>query len=140
MKTVYSLRDDHKHIADVQEASLSSKPFGLKPTQGLFGSASWWKNIENGIIPLTQFTGFITKLFRSGMHNEYLCFEMIMPNGRTLDYDCKVMNSKDRKLYQVGSKIEISFVFQTLKTPIKVGTDYETEVKCLIEIRVEEKS
>jgi hypothetical protein len=138
MKTVYSLRDDKKQIADVQEASLSPKPFGLKATQGLFGSDIWRQNIQTGKIPLIQFTGIITKLMRTGMHNEYPCFEMKLANGETFDYDCKVMNRADRKLYQVGNKIKISFVFQPLKKTIETPSGFQKDVRCLIEIRVEE--
>ena len=137
MKTVYSLRDDKKDIADVQEASLSPKPFGLKADQGLFGSEIWWENIQNGKIPLIQFAGTITKLFFSGMDYEP-CFEMIMPNGKTFEYDCLVNQKADRKFYQVGNKVEILFVLQPLKTPIETPAGLEKDVRCLIEIKIEE--
>jgi len=137
MKTVYNLRDDVKHIADVQEASLSPKPFGLKAKQGLYGSEVWWQNIEEGKIPLIKFKGKITKLFTSGMDYEP-CFEMKMADGKTFEYDCVATKKSDKKLFQVGNDVEISFVFHPLKTPIETPTGFQKDVRCLIEIRIQE--
>ena len=140
MKTVYCLREDRDHIAAVQTASLGPKPFGLKPTDGLFGSDIWWQNIETGVIPLVRLAGTITRLFRVGMHNDTECFEMVMPDGRTFQYDCKVAHRKDRKLYQVGRKVEFSYVRQDLKKPAMTTTGeiHDTHSRCIIEIKIDE--
>jgi hypothetical protein len=41
MKIAYRLRDNAKHIAQVQKATLTTDDFGIEPTDGLFGSAEW---------------------------------------------------------------------------------------------------
>ena len=49
--TVYDLHDDHQRIRWMQEATMTTRDFGLEPTHGLFGSNGWWLNIENGNLP-----------------------------------------------------------------------------------------
>ena len=49
MKIAYKLRDDPKHIAQVQKATLTTDDFGIEPTDGLFGSPEWWDRIANGV-------------------------------------------------------------------------------------------
>ena len=139
MKTVYSLRDQRDYIVQVQAASLSSKPFGLKITHGLFGSEEWWRNIETGVIPVIGYAGTITRLFRAGMHNESECFEMLTNDGRSFQYDCKATDKKDRKLYRVGARIELSFVLQELKQPVLTieGKVHDTHSRSLIEAKIE---
>ena len=139
MKIVYSLRDDRDYIAKVQAASLSPKPFGLKATDGLFGSEQWWRNIEAGIIPLIRFSGTITRLVRTGMHNESESFEMLTPDGTSFKYDCIAADRRDRKLYRVGSRVELSFVRQELKQPVMTTTGevHDTHSRSLIEIRID---
>src|SRR5258708_8855627 len=41
MELVYRLKDDPKHIAQVQKATLTTDNFGVEPTHGLFGSSEW---------------------------------------------------------------------------------------------------
>jgi hypothetical protein len=138
-KTVYSLRADRDYIAKVQAASLSPKPFGLKATNGLFGSGEWWQNIETGVIPLIRFSGTITRLLRTGMHNESESFEMLSADGKNFQYDCVAADRKDRKLYQVGSRVELSFVRQELKQPVltTTGEVRDTHSRSLVEIKID---
>jgi hypothetical protein len=140
MKIVYSLREDLDHIAAVQAAVRSPKPFGFKATNALFGSDIWWQNIDTGIIPLVRLTGTIARLFRAGMQNESECFEMIMPDGQTFQYDCKVAHRKDRKLYQVGRKVEFCYVQQELKRPVMTTTGEvcDTHSRSIISIKIDE--
>ena len=140
MKTIYHLRQDHKHIENVQAASLSSKPFGLKVVNGLFGSEDWWHNVDTGVIPLIRHTGTITRLFRAGMHNESECFEIVGSDGQIFHYDCIALNRRDRKLYKVGAYVELVFVRQELKQPVltTTGDIYDTHSRCLIEVRIKE--
>jgi hypothetical protein len=139
MKTVYSLREQHDYIAQVQTASLSPKPFGLKATHGLFGSEEWWRNIETGVIPLTRYSGTITRLLRTGMHNESQSFELLTDDGQTFQYDCVAADRRDRKLYRVGARVELSFVSQELKQPVRTTTGeiHDTHSRSLIEARVD---
>lgn len=138
MKTVYSLRNRHDHIAQVQAASLSPKPFGLKATHGLFGSAEWWCNVEAGVIPVIRYSGTVTRLFRAGLHNESECFEMVMEDGQIFQYDCMATDKRNRKLYRVGARVELSFVLQELKQPVRTTTGevHDTHSRSLIEAKV----
>lgn len=139
MKTVYHLRDDGVHIADVQAATLSPKPFGLKATRGLFGSDEWWRNIETGVIPLIRYSGTITRLLRTGMHNESQSFELVTDDGQTFQYDWVAADRRDRKLYRVGARVELFFVSQELKQPVRTTTGevHHTFSRSLIEARVD---
>ena len=138
VKTIYNLREDRGRIAKAQAASLSSKPFGLKATHGLFGSEEWWHNLETGVIPLIRRTGNITRLFRAGMHNESQCFEMGVTGGQKFQYDCVAMDRTDRAVYKVGAYIELLFVEEELKQPVLTasGAVYDTHSHILIEIRI----
>ena len=139
MKTVYNLREDRDYVAKVQAASLSPKPFGLKATDGLFGSDQWWHNVETGVIPRIRVTGVIARLLRTGMHNESESFEMLTSDGKSFQYDCIAADHRDRKLYQVGSRIELSFVRQELKQPVMTTTGevHDTHSRSLIEIKID---
>jgi hypothetical protein len=139
MKTVFKLRDQRDYIAKVQAASLSPKPFGLKATHGLFGSEEWWRNIETGVIPVMRYSGTITRMFRAGMHNESECFEMVTEDGQSFQYDCIAADRRDRKLYRVGARVELSFVSQELKQPVRTTTGevHDTHSRSLIEARVD---
>jgi len=141
MKTIYHLRKDAEHIAKAQAASLSPKPFGLNATHGLFCSEEWWENIEAGVIPRIQKTGTITRIFRAGMHNESQCFEMVCQDGGKFEHDCIAANRKDRKLYRVGVRIELTFVESELKRPVLYtdGRIANTHSSSLIEVRIEEE-
>lgn len=138
VKTIYQLREDRELIADIQAASLSPKPFGFKPVNGLFASDEWWHNLDVGVIPLIRYAGTITRLFRSGMHYESECFEILNSDGQTFQYDLIALNSRDRKLYKVGAYVELAFVRQELKHPLLTATGdiYDTHARCLIEVRI----
>lgn len=138
METIYHLREDREQIANTQAASLSAKPFGLKPTDGLFASDEWWHNLDVGVIPVLRYAGSITRLFRSGMHNESECFEIVRSDGQTFRYDCIASNRRDRKRYKVGAYVELAFVRQELKQPVltTTGDIYDTHALCLIEVRI----
>lgn len=61
MKTIYYLQEDQERIANTQAASLSAKPFGLKPVDGLFASDEWWHKIDAGVIPVIR--GFVQNVY-----------------------------------------------------------------------------
>ena len=48
IKLAYRLRDNAKHIAHAQKATLTTDDFGIEPTDGLFGSAEWWNRVASG--------------------------------------------------------------------------------------------
>jgi len=45
---IYDLSLDSREIEQVQQATLNTKDYGLKPIPALFGSPEWWKSIESG--------------------------------------------------------------------------------------------
>lgn len=139
VKTIYHLREDRERIANSQAASLSPKPFGLKPVDGLFASDQWWHNLDKGVIPIIRYAGTITRVFRSEIENGPQCFE-ILSDGNPFQYNCVASSRRDRKLYKVGAYVELAFVRQELKRPvvIKAGEAYDTHVLCLVEVRITE--
>ena len=46
MITIYLLRLDKEQIRRVQEATKTTKEWGIEPTHGLFGSPEWWDHIH----------------------------------------------------------------------------------------------
>ena len=63
MKIAYRLRDNAKHIAQVQKATLTTDDFGIEPTDGLFGSAEWRNRIASGELTVHTLRGTITERF-----------------------------------------------------------------------------
>jgi hypothetical protein len=63
MKIAYRLRDNAKHIAQVQKATLTTDDFGIEPTDGLFASAEWWNRIASGELTVHTLRGTITEQF-----------------------------------------------------------------------------
>ena len=114
MIVVYRLKDDVKHIADVQKAILTTEDYGIKITHGLFGSPEWWKNIDNGTLPLQTLKGKITRVYMSG-HNDYPEFEIVTEDGHkesfTREAETEVLDAE----YQPGREVEIDFVRQQPK-------------------------
>jgi len=63
---VYDLKNNNHYMEDIQNATLKSDKFGLKITNGLFGSNEWWEAIDRGSIKKYTVEGVITKIFMSG--------------------------------------------------------------------------
>ena len=78
-------------------------------------------------------------MFRTGMHNESQSFELLTDDGQTFQYDCVAADPRDRKLYRVGARVELSFVRQELKQPILTITEevHDTHSRSLLEIKVD---
>ena len=83
---------------------------GLKNTHGLFASPEWWKNIETGRLQLYTECGLITKAW-PGHHNDFPEFEVTTANNQTKLWPMETAPL----LHEIGSKVEIDYVQQTLK-------------------------
>jgi hypothetical protein len=145
MKCVFSLREklagDPQYVAAVQARTLDSRslPGGLKGVYGLFGSDQWWKNIANGIMPVTRLSGKIIGVASEGMHNEGQGFEMKMSDGSSYKYSCVANRKSDRKMYAVGKRIEVIFATEPLKNPVPVAESVpQTYTETVLEISLEE--
>jgi hypothetical protein len=124
MKLVYLLSEELKakpeQITLAQSLTLDkSKPYmGLKGTYGLFGSQEWWDNINQGRMPLQYVTGVITRTYVAGQDPSSIdnSFSLLLNNGSTCEesiYD--YINKEDKKLFQIGSKVEIVYAHDELK-------------------------
>lgn len=143
MKTVYSLSEDlnrnPKKVELTQARTLDNRslPGGLKGTYGLFGSDEWWHNIFKEVIPVTRLMGMVTRIYREGMHNEGLGFEMEVSDGSTFRYSCVVNQHRNLKLYQVGKKITFEYATEPLKNPIATPNGYETTTRITLKVELE---
>jgi hypothetical protein len=132
---MYDLRSEAEHIAQVQEATLTTKDYGLEQTHGLFGSTEWWKHIEDGTLPLQTLKGEITRTWMGSM-GDWPMFEMRNDDGSLHEFTREQPRdgSLDHK-YAVGRPVEIDFVWQCFK---KEAPDYgmPKEHKVVVAIRV----
>lgn len=112
-KVIYDLRNDHKHIRDVQDATLHSSWAGLVPEHGLFGSEEWWTSINEGRIRLHVIRGRITRVYMSG-HNDFPEFEV--DDGKAKTKWVRVGTDSE---YVDGRPVQIEYVQQRFKNEDK---------------------
>lgn len=119
MHAIYTFKDDAIHIKTLQDSSLSG--WGVKNTHGLIGSAEWWKNIENGTLPLEKANGKVIEI-SPGYFGNWPMFELLETNGEISRWP--LMNDG----IEVGQELLITFVVQAC------GPDKNGTVKCLVQI------
>jgi hypothetical protein len=140
MKLIFLLLEELKtkpeQIRLTQELTLDeSRPYmGLKGTNGLFGSQEWWNNISQGKIPLQYVSGVITRTYVAGQDPSSVdnCFSLLLDDGSIREesiYD--YINKEDKKLFQIGSKVEIVYALDELKRRDSNGE------KCYLDIVLE---
>jgi hypothetical protein len=133
--TVYDLLDDHQRIRWMQEATMTTKDFGLEPTHGLFGSPDWWLNIEHGNLPTFQQTGLITNIYNVG-DGDHPEFSMVDESGIETNWKREVNQSEDDDLYIIGRRVELDYVLQRTRMDLReLGID-QTE-KCILSVRID---
>ena len=133
--TVYDLQDDHQRIRWMQEATMTTRDFGLVPTHGLFGSTGWWRNIENGNLPSFRQAGQITNVYNIG-DGDHPEFSMVDESGIESNWKREVNQAEDDDLYVVGCRVELDYVFQRTRMDLRaLGID-ETE-KCILSVRID---
>ena len=133
MKIAYKLRDDPKHIAQVQKATLTTDDFGIEPTDGLFGSPEWWDRIANGGLPVHTLRGTITERFMGSM-GDWPEIRVLSDTGEKSSWTREVNRREQDALYRVGRHIEIDYVLQKHRGKSSARTP---EHKVVLEIRVE---
>jgi len=126
---IYDLKHDSRKIALIQKATLDTKDYGLVPKPALFGSAAWWKAIENNGIPIHTVEGIVSRVYMSG-HNDYPEFEI--DDGQELTQWTR--EGKD-DAYVVGKRVRLMYVFQTPKRAF--GGAYQH--KEVLEIWIEDR-
>lgn len=111
MKIAYRLRDNPKHIAQVQKATLTTDDFGIEPKDGLFGSLEWWDRIANGELPVHTLRGTITERFMGSM-GDWPVIRVVSDTGEESSWTREVNTREQDALYRVGRHIEIEYVLQ----------------------------
>jgi hypothetical protein len=135
MLTVYDLREDHQRIRWMQEATMTTRDFGLEPTHGLFGSAEWWRNIEDGELPAYQASGLITNVYNVG-EGDHPEFSMVDESGIETTWKREVNRAEDDDLYIIGRMVELEYVLQRTRIDLTdLGID-QTE-KCVLSVRID---
>ncbi len=138
MTTVYSLRNDTQSIEGTQEATLTSKKFGLQQTHGLFGSPEWWRNIDNGKLPVQTLRGVISRVYMGSM-GDWPEFEVTSEDGARSESFTRMCHTREQDAeYQVGRKIEVDYVWQKFKKSLSAGPATDTEI--ILEIRIDNMS
>lgn len=133
MKVAYSLKDDPKHIAQVQKATLTTDDFGIESTDGLFGSPEWWDRIANGGLPVHTLRGTIAERFMGSM-GDWPEIRILSDTGEKSSWTREVNRREQDALYRVGRHIEIDYVLQKHRGK---SSARKPEHKVVVEIRVE---
>lgn len=133
MVIVYKLRDDVEYIKQVQKATLECNDFGIQQTHGLFGSPNWWKNIEEGKLPVHTLRGTISRGYMGSM-GDWPEFQVTNQDDASTESFTRRCHTRDQDAeYQVGRKIEIDYVWQKFKERSFFGS---IDTKVILEIRI----
>jgi hypothetical protein len=133
--TIYDLREDHQRIRWMQEATMTTRDFGLEPTHGLFGSEDWWQNIELGRLPTFQVSGLITNVYNIG-EGDHPEFSMVDNLGIETTWKREVNHADDDDLYIIGRMIELEYVLQRTRIDLTDLGIEQTE-KCVLSVRID---
>ncbi|WP_338523924.1 hypothetical protein NUH87_30165 [Pseudomonas batumici] len=143
MKFVYLLSEELKEnpgqIVLAQALTLDkSKPYmGLKGAYGLFGSQEWWNSIEEGKMPLLFLSGVIQRTYIAGQDSssEENSFSLLLGDGSIREESIYSHTRKeDRRLFVVGSRVEIVYALDELKPGAVDGE--ETHLDIVLEMAV----
>jgi hypothetical protein len=123
MKVVFrladKLRDDPERVRLAQELTLdSSRPrMGLRGSHGLFGSQEWWRNIEEGGVPLLHVSGVIERAYVAGQDGSDInnAIDVRVHDGSVRMIGIYVNDKKDVDLFCPGCRVGIVYVRDQLK-------------------------
>lgn len=133
LQTIYLLRLDKDHIKQVQEATLTTKHWGIEQTHGLFGSPEWSQHIEDGTLPTYTRRGVITALRMESM-NDWPVFDMRAEDGKEYTWSQHANGAELGNAYRVGRNIEVDFVMQRSRYRIpRENPDQPTVIAVRIE-------
>lgn len=133
MKTIYSLSEDRKHVANVQKATLTTEDYGIQQTHGLYGSKDWWAQIAEGKLEKKTISGVVSRVYMGSM-NDWPEFTVRNESGEEESFSRYANNPTLGKEYQEGRKIEIDYVMQKHKRSFGSGS---LDTKCVIEVRIQ---
>lgn len=136
MHVVYQLKNDTRHIEQVQRATRTTSEFGVEPTHGMFGSDEWWQAVESGSLALHTLKGTIKSAYMAGM-NDWPEFCMISDSGEESRWTRETNTPESDALYAVGNRVEIDYVLQRHRPDSWSGG---AEFKKVIEIRIADQS
>jgi hypothetical protein len=130
---VYDLRENVSHIAQVQEATLHRRGFGLQPIPALFGSDEWWAALGTPRLPLHSVTGTIARVFWGSM-GDWPEFVLKADDSTETTWT----REGDYTRYVEGLRCEVRYVVQRSKEDgptAKMGwpLDHNVVTKILVE-------
>lgn len=145
MRLVYQLseelKNDPQQVALAQALTLdSSRPkMGLRGTYGLFGSLQWWKSIAEGVMPLRQVSGVVTRVYVSGQDSSegYNTFDLLTSDDETLAESFYANDESNFCLFKVGHRVEIVYALDELKSQPDLGGKINVS-EIVLEIAVSE--
>ena len=132
MVIVYSLKEDTRHIEQVQKATLTTKEYGIEQTHGLFGSAEWWTRIGAGELQVHTLKGQISKVYMGSM-GDWPMFSIVSDEGNESHWTREVNSAEKDALYRVDSHIEIDYVLQRHRPGA-----WSSETRVVLEIRIKD--
>jgi hypothetical protein len=133
MITIYLLQLDKDQIRRVQEATKTTKEWGIEPTHGVYGYEEWWDNIRNGTLPVHRVKGTITRGYNEGPYRDQPVFDMRTKDGKEYTWEQHANDSDYADLYTVGRYVEVDYVIQRMKRYV-AGLNPQHEI--VIEVRV----
>lgn len=133
--TVYALQEDHQRIRWMQEATMTTRDFGLEPTHGLFGSDAWWENIELGRLPTFHVCGLIANVYNVG-EGDYPEVSVVDHLGIESSWKREANHAEDDDLYVIGRMIELEYVLQRARIDLTDLGIEQTE-KCVISVHID---
>jgi hypothetical protein len=133
--TVYDLRLDFQRIRWLQEATLTTRDCGLEPTHGLFGSPTWWRNIEDGVLVKHHAIGVINNIYSVGA-SEHPQFTMVGLDGIESNWPRETNRPEDDDFFMIGRSLELEYVLQRARADLSILGIDQTE-RCILSIRVD---
>jgi len=134
MKEIYTLRRDSAYTGSMQKASLDTNSIiGLRVTHGLIGSPSWWKQIEEGLLPSATIRGVISGFWPGQWGGGPVEFELQDTEGSRSKYVCGLDPVMAKGELAIGRAAEVDVVIQELKSPFRGSTSFTV----LLAIRVD---
>lgn len=132
MIIVYRLKEDQRHIDQIQKATRTTENFGIEPTHGMFGSDEWWQNVESGQLPIHTLRGIIRDVYMGSM-GDWPEFKMMSDTGEESTWTRWMQSAEQDQFYRVGARIEIDFVWQQSRAK---SFDHGARRKQVIEVRI----
>jgi len=127
-KLVFDLRSsssilmDENYIKNIQQTTLDKEiTIGLKGENGLYATAEWWGNIENGNIENYYIRGLIVEINEENPFIDGNAMITIKVNGtdKEIFQDIVFTNEKEKaiskELYKVGNEIVSIYILDKLK-------------------------